>query len=228
MQTSLSRFPLIVVMVLIGVVALGLGAMRAATPLAAGITFNAVVLTLLVGTLGALVRRGEPGWVGFSLFGWSYLLLAIVPVIEANTPALLSTSLVNFVVARIHSDPGPAPPRPILSTRLSSLVSDLSMLDYPENFAVNSGMRTALTPAEAAALDSYHDQLKTYQNRAAMFNNYCSWSYKAGQLCFVLIFALAGAFLGRALASPRRSAASEGVDSRGESVGVATLNNSAG
>jgi len=191
-------------MALIGVIALGLAAMRAGTPLAAGAAFNASLLAFLVSTLGAMVRRGEPAWVGFSLFGWTYLLMAFVPPLMVETPGLLTTQLVLGLAERLQPPRGTEPLPPIFKNKRALALNTPSMLRSPENFTRSSSIRLELTSAESIALDAYHAQLKAYQNATLRFSEQLNQAYRAGQSFFAIIFAAGGAILGRVIATQRR------------------------
>src|SRR4051794_36337733 len=59
------------------VVALGLAAIRSASPAWAGALTSLTFFLLIVSWLGIAFRRGDDRafWVGFALLGWSYILL---------------------------------------------------------------------------------------------------------------------------------------------------------
>ena len=107
-----NRFSLALLMGFIGAIAVGLGGMRLGSDLAEKVTFNLALLALLVGLLGAIVRRGEGAWVGFALFGWCHALLAFVPAAATHQDPLIASVLVRLVAARLHPGPGPAPTAP--------------------------------------------------------------------------------------------------------------------
>jgi hypothetical protein len=71
------RASLITLMGLVAVVAVGLAAMKFATEWMMKGSMAIGFVALLVGTLGAAVRRSG-SWIGFALFGWTYALVAFV------------------------------------------------------------------------------------------------------------------------------------------------------
>ena len=82
-----------------------LAALKIATPGLVRATFAVALLDLLVGTLGAIVRRRGP-WVGFALFGWAYALTALSPPVrDAIEPILQIRKETDQVVAWLHPEP---------------------------------------------------------------------------------------------------------------------------
>jgi hypothetical protein len=89
----------------VAVLALGLAAMKVASEgmMKASMTIGLVIL--LVGTLGAAVRRSGV-WIGFALFGWTYALVAFVtPVNEALEARFPASDLMNNLADRMHPKP---------------------------------------------------------------------------------------------------------------------------
>jgi hypothetical protein len=69
-------------------VAVALAALRAADDVWDGGTFGLTLLILLVSVLLAVHRRGQRRayWLGFTLFGWVYLVASLIPPVEARLP----------------------------------------------------------------------------------------------------------------------------------------------
>jgi hypothetical protein len=69
-------------------VAVGVAALREATDGWDSGLFGMTLLALLVGVLLAASRPGDrrPFWVGFTLFGWAYLVASLIPTVEARLP----------------------------------------------------------------------------------------------------------------------------------------------
>ena len=201
-MTTASRrhFTLALLMAAVAVIAVGLGAMRAASPLIAQAAFTGASFTLLVGILGSRVRRGEPGWAGFSLFGWGYMLFAFVPHIAAYAPGLITASLLDSFAVTLHPDVGPPPPRPAFSAALLSKYSDPSVLDVPRNFPPNDPDLAALSPADLALMAPYHARITAHLNAVALMEVRRSSAPPIGHCFLALAFGLIGAFLGRTLA----------------------------
>jgi hypothetical protein len=87
------RFPIAAAMAAILIAGVGLAAMKNPTELWAGTIFTLAWVALLVGLLGAVLRRGREraAWLGFTLFGWSYVLVCIVPPLRAEVRNRLLT-----------------------------------------------------------------------------------------------------------------------------------------
>ena len=87
------RFPIAGLMVAVLVVAVGLAALRDASENWAGITFLLTCGILGLAVVGTICRgNGECAWwLGFSLFGWGYLVLAFWSTLELPTMALFDT-----------------------------------------------------------------------------------------------------------------------------------------
>ncbi len=70
------RFTIAGLMIAVVVFAVGLAGLRAASPLWASAVFTITVTLLTTAILGAAACRGRPrvAWLGFSVFGWTYLL----------------------------------------------------------------------------------------------------------------------------------------------------------
>jgi hypothetical protein len=69
------------------------------------VVFTLVVLVLMTATLTSLIRR-TPGYTGFAVFGWGFLLLAFVPCKRQDQipfPRPLTTALLKD--AYIHFQP---------------------------------------------------------------------------------------------------------------------------
>jgi hypothetical protein len=116
MPRARNRSSLAILMGLIGVLATGLGGMRNGSAMAKKWIWTATLLTMFVGLLGALVRRGEGAWVGFALFGWAYALLAFDPgIIPSYYQRLVFADAVEGIVPRLHPIPGPRPMLPSLN-----------------------------------------------------------------------------------------------------------------
>jgi hypothetical protein len=83
----------------VAICAIGFGCLLyASSPLASTI-YSITPAVLTAGWLGIIYRRGarRAFWVGFSLFGWSYLILAYGPWFEsAVSPHLASTRLLQW------------------------------------------------------------------------------------------------------------------------------------
>ncbi len=94
---------------LIAASALGLAALRAASPLWTRAVCTACLTSLLVATLGACIALRRGPWLGYAVFGWGYLILSVGPWCDQNVaPALLSSKILDEVYVRIHPSSGAA------------------------------------------------------------------------------------------------------------------------
>jgi len=205
MRTRPAPFSLAFLMALIGVIAVGLAAMRHGSLPAIRATFTLTFLMLLIGLLGAIVRRGEPAWIGFALFGWSFVLLTYVPAVQTDFGIYFPAApLCQDLAARLHPPAGPAPNPPDLNTQFMVAIHDITNVTIPGFLEKHDPRRASLSPAEEEALDAYIDQLKNYKAQVSAIDIRRTYAQEIGQRLFVLVFGLAGAFLGRALAASRR------------------------
>jgi hypothetical protein len=100
---------------LLGIVvflAVGLAALRAATDAWDGGVFGVTLALLLVSVLLAVHRTGRRRayWLGFALFGWAYLVMSLVPPVEARLPttkalAYLDSKVPGRIVTSIAFSP---------------------------------------------------------------------------------------------------------------------------
>jgi hypothetical protein len=96
----------------------GVAALREATSLWDSALFTAALATLLVAATLALYRdgRGRAFWLGFALFGSTYLILSLLPTVE---PRLLTSRGLHALDAKVRehavpvnwafASPGPGP-----------------------------------------------------------------------------------------------------------------------
>ena len=90
---------------LVAVLAVGLVAMKVATETMMRAAFAFGLLTLLIGTLGAIVRR-RGAWIGFALFGWAYTLVALLTPIQDVIEAELRVSEpIEYLIDWLHPEP---------------------------------------------------------------------------------------------------------------------------
>src|SRR5262249_28230249 len=101
------RFSIAELLGIIAVVAIGLAAMRDASPLVFSAVFTITLVALLVALLGAWVgTRPRGAWCGFAVFGWANFLIAFVPALESSIGAdLPTTGLFQDIGSRFHRPP---------------------------------------------------------------------------------------------------------------------------
>jgi hypothetical protein len=108
-------------MVVVLISALGVAALKAATPLWASIVLTTTLALLGLAILGAMFRSGDRRafWAGFAVFGWGYLTLAFGPWFATEIEPKLATSL---AIARMHEKlhPGPSQTSAILGVNLNT------------------------------------------------------------------------------------------------------------
>ncbi len=89
------------------VIAFGLAALRNASETWAGVTFLATCGVLALAIIGAVCRPAieRPWWLGFTLFGSGYLVLAILDIPGLKTPALPTSRLLDIVAPLFNAVP---------------------------------------------------------------------------------------------------------------------------
>jgi hypothetical protein len=71
------RFSVVSLLLIIAILAIGLGLLANPSPMAVHITEGIAILCLTIGLLGAIARPApRGGWQGFAVFGWVYFFLA--------------------------------------------------------------------------------------------------------------------------------------------------------
>lgn len=102
------RFSIAGLMGVVVVCGLGFAALRTDSPIWAHATLSLTLLALLTAILGAAIRRGRSRafWLGFAVFGWTYLVLAIGPWFKTEiSPHLPTTDMVNYLQGHIKQFP---------------------------------------------------------------------------------------------------------------------------
>jgi hypothetical protein len=94
------RFSIANLLLVISFVAVAIAALREATDLWDSGIFSLTAGLLLASVLLAVHRTGRSRafWLGFALFGWSFLIATLIPPIEAR---LLTTKALAFIDARV-------------------------------------------------------------------------------------------------------------------------------
>src|SRR5262249_54477144 len=82
------RFSIASLLGVILFISVALAALRASTDAWDGCLLGLAVMVLLTATLLAVHRRDRKRayWLGFSLFGWVYLLVSLIPPLESRLP----------------------------------------------------------------------------------------------------------------------------------------------
>jgi hypothetical protein len=195
------RFGLAPSMALIAVLALGLGLMKAAPEKSdrwAGALF---LVALLVGTLGLLVRRDRAAWVGFSLFGWTYALVALAPSIQAIIEDKLPTDEMIDRWVIDHIQPVPREPTEPLSYPARGGNENVY---YKLDERREQWIRFQPTPEEAKAIEEYMAQTEDYNDRRDKFPRSRRIFYAFAGLAFAFVGSIAGRVLSDRALQPSR------------------------
>ena len=94
------RFHIGTLVILVLLLALGLAALRESNEIWASSTFSITLVMLSISILLAIHRANKRRafWLGFALFGWSYLGLSLVPSIE---PRLITTKALRYLDSKV-------------------------------------------------------------------------------------------------------------------------------
>lgn len=211
------RFHLAILMGLIGAIAVGLAGMRVGSELAERVALHFTLAALLVGLLGAIVRRADGAWAGFALFGWSHLGLAFLPHwAPLNRASLISSDVSGEVVARLHPDPRVAPTPPTFSGGYVFQLRDWQREgDFgAADLARSQSIVDRLTVAEREMVAAHIRRIDAHEKARDSWIETMAHAEAVGQALSTLIFALIGAVLGRSLADrPTMAGPSLGPDS---------------
>jgi hypothetical protein len=76
-----TRFTLAQLMAIVLYLGVGLAALRSANPLWASAVYTLAVILIALALVGALTCNNmtRPPWIGFAVFGWTYLLIVHLP-----------------------------------------------------------------------------------------------------------------------------------------------------
>ncbi len=216
---GMSRYTVAGLMGAVGLVALGLAAVRVASPLMLDLVSGVILMALALGLLGVVVgAEPRPGWRGFALFGWGYFLYVVLPWQSMTSFCPLPTErTVRHLVDSLQPRDDP-PARPDFASPYEpvNFVNNLGqeVLSWP----TRSGTYVPLTAAEAKAWNDYKSALSAHEARAAARSE---WTQNATSVCHLeiaLVFALFGSVAGRFLARNRLATASvdpaDGFDHR--------------
>jgi hypothetical protein len=170
------------ILLAIGLIAVGLAAMRVANETTVNVMLMVTYLILVVATIGAAVRRRPYGWLGFAIGGWAYFL----PVFVYDSDRLiktLPTSVLLAVFARMsHPVPSPIP-----GFSISSLDDEWPLITFGH-------------PRERRGLDSEMSAMSVSVN---VYNVKVISSVRVGHLFCTLFAALLGAVVAQLLHNKR-------------------------
>jgi hypothetical protein len=158
--------------------ALGLAALISGTDLWRGVACT-LTLAVLLGSVLGIVLRGwrDGGLLGFALFGWGYLLMALMASGMADHLRELSDPLARWVFESSNIPPVAPPPAP------------------PSSPGIILGSRMG------------NQQMTDYQSAMSEFRSRRGNATLIGHWLAVQLFAMVGAILGILLARWRRASA---------------------
>lgn len=105
------RFSMAALMGVVGLLAVGLAALKSANQLWVGLTTTIVLGVLLFAILGFIHSTGPMRrfWSGFAVFGWGYLVFIYAPWFHNNVGAYLPTNYLlqslYSIMAQVHAPP---------------------------------------------------------------------------------------------------------------------------
>ena len=108
MNRQVGRQTIAMWMFYVGLFAGGLAAIRSGSNLAEKGIFTLTLAVLSIGFLGAIVRRGNPAWLGFALFGWGSLIIVQIENKNQirNEDRMITTALINELADRVQPEAG--------------------------------------------------------------------------------------------------------------------------
>jgi hypothetical protein len=177
-------------LVLVGILGVGMAAMRDGSESAARAAFTIMIAGLAVGLLGAVVLRGSPPWTGFAMFGWGYAALAFVPVSQpAFQPLMLTTPLLDLVIEWLYG----IPPQPEVPSYRQS------------RNGPGDDQRLPLTAEEMRKENEFQIQWNAHWAGYGEFEPRIKAAHTIGNSILALTYGFVGAILGRFLASRQTS-----------------------
>ena len=194
------RASLAMLMGLVALLAVGLAAMKAATETMWRATFALGLLALLIGTLGAIVRR-RGAWTGFALFGWTYALIALSPPIrDVIEPILKAGEPIDQFVDWLHPGIPPVASFPAFGPNVQY---DETSKRYLKMSGLGSGdPLVPLSPAEQRDWDAYLAKCDIFSDRQAARE----FGPRIGHVIAALVFGCLGALSGHLLDERSRPA----------------------
>jgi hypothetical protein len=170
------RASMAMMLTVVGLTAVGFAALRVSSRLWACVCVSSAILALVVSIAGIIYRRGSTRafWVGFALFGWTYLIVSLGPAPLNAWRELLVTA-------------------PILS------ILEDQMLDVPTP-TMRPPPSATLTPAARRSLTFTELTPWVYWTDTDRSNPFASDSFsRIGHALFCLMIAMGGGVFCRAL-----------------------------
>jgi hypothetical protein len=206
------RFTIVNMMMLIGVVALGMAAMRSASWWTEAAVWTVLLAALFVGLLGAIVRRGDAAWVGFALFGWGYAALAFLPALrdefQVRLPMNVLLDKVTDHLLALPPDPGFEPAVEIAGNFPMRPVGVVQPPGMPAGSVTSSltggmefGGKLLLSESDEKRHQEFMAKVNTRISRLNALAFEIESARRIGHSILALTFGLIGAILGQFLAS---------------------------
>ena len=107
------RFSIAQLMALVIYLGFGFASLRNADPFWASATYSLAIITIAAAPVAAFARRGTArmAWAGFTVFGWTYLLIAQIPPWPigglGSGPIPKPVLLIEWGIARLQSQVNP-------------------------------------------------------------------------------------------------------------------------
>ncbi len=207
----MKRFSVLSVMAMIALAGLGLAAMRDGSQMAENAAYCVLFLTVSVGLLGAIVRRGSAAWTGYALFSTLYALTLFVPDPSLSSGASRDIAVrhrfgldvfLNALTDRLYAMPQGPPPlqAPFISTQDGQVHKIINQKYVP------------MTDFENAIALAWRSQWKHYTNRYYATSTRRLRAVEIGHVLIALLFGIVGSLVGCALV-PRNASARESTSS---------------
>ena len=204
------RFRITSLIVLVALVAGGLGAMRIGTEVLARSFTTLSMVAMLVGLTGALVIR-KAAWIGFAVFMVGYARAAPVGPRDGN----LGNFAIKNMAEALHPSRTTRPVRPNVDPLFVPLTGSSLERHFLEEDLDNSAMLSisSKSVAEKLTIKDYQKQLRFYLDEDDLAKPRQQHSITIGNACIALILGWVGAIVGRSLEKRQfASSASRSVD----------------
>jgi hypothetical protein len=200
----MKRISILGLMAVVALLGVGLAAMRDGSALAENAASLGLFLALGLGLIGAIVRRGSPAWVGFTVLAGAYTLTSYVPESEGGAISRgmqvacdrfgLDTFL-NALTDRLYEMPAEPSRRPF------------AVMTGPNGEMLRQeGSRVVpLTDLELAELRSYEARRRAYASWYATTRSRRERAVEIGHVLTALLLGGVGSLAGRLLAIPNPS-----------------------
>ena len=193
----MARISVAWLMGLVGIVALGLAAMRAGSYLAWSVAMGTMLLGLSVSSVAAMVRPSPAAsWRGFAAFGWIYFGLTFFNPGFSDIAGHPFPFLIPVILVGNHLHPQPtAPPKPTNPIVLRIQFDEDGRPSIP--MARSTGGPTTSELGEARR---YHEARIAYDHAVVVWSEATEFAFYIGLASMTLAFGLLGAIVGQMMA----------------------------